>query len=89
MRMTVQLDSFKEINFNNFFFPMITIYNNPSDFPGKYVARVFDVKDAKAMVQPYAVIKNSLNDVRESLPSRFVKMPRDVNDDPAIVEVWI
>lgn len=66
--------------------PLITIYKNPRDFPNKYVARLFD----KHFSTKYAIVKDSLEEIRTALPPTFTnKLERSENDDPVIVETWI
>lgn len=65
--------------------PLICIYNNPSDYPGKYVARLWDVDKPTNMV----AIAESLEEIREAKPPEMMIMDRMPNDDPVIVETWI
>ena len=66
-------------------FPLICIYNNPKDYPGKYVARLWDVDKPTNMV----AIAESLEEIREAKPPEMIIMERQPNDDPVIVETWI
>ena len=65
--------------------PLICVYNNPSDYPGKYVARVWDVDRPTNLV----AIADSLEEIREAKPPEMMIMDRIPNDDPVIVETWI
>ena len=65
--------------------PLICVYNNPSDYPGKYVARVWDVDRPTNVV----AIADSLEEIREAKPPEMMIMDRIPNDDPVIVETWI
>lgn len=64
---------------------MITIYKNPKDFPGKYVARLFI--NGKATI--VAMVKDDIEEIRELLPCYCIPMQRSLLDDPVIVETWI
>lgn len=68
-----------------------TIYNNPSDCPGEFVARKWVV--ILGSNQPHAtnvtVKSKTLAKVRRKLPPGLVRMPRDPSDDPGIVESWM
>ncbi len=66
-------------------FPLICIYNSPKDYPGKYVARLWDVDKPTNMV----AIAESLEEIREAKPPEMMIMDRMPNDDPVIVETWI
>ena len=65
--------------------PLICIYNSPSDYPGKYVARLWDVDKPTNMV----AVAESLEEIREAKPADMVIMQRQPQDDPVIVETWI
>lgn len=65
--------------------PLICIYNSPSDYSGKYVARLWDVDKPTNMV----AIAESLEEIREAKPPEMMIMDRMPNDDPVIVETWI
>lgn len=68
------------------FLPLITIYKSPSDFPGKYVARLWDLNRPT----PVAVIADTYDKLTERLPLEVMtKMPRRPEDDPVIMEVWM
>jgi endonuclease V-like protein UPF0215 family len=66
-------------------FPLICIYKNPADYPGKYVARLWDVDKPTNLV----AIAESLEEIRETKPPEMVIMQRQPNDDPVIIETWI
>lgn len=65
--------------------PLICVYNSSSDYPGKYVARVWDVDKPTNLV----AIADSLEEIREAKPPEMMIMDRMPNDDPVIVETWI
>lgn len=79
------VSSFEEIDFSTFTMPIITIYVRPSDFRESFVARIFDFDQWT----PYAMVKPSLEAIREGIPAHLYRMDRMVGDDPAIVEVWL
>lgn len=72
-------------------YPIIAVYENPSDFKGKFVARLFVVNRElkKEMVTEYCVVKDSLEEIREAIPKSLIGLNRYANDDPCIVEVYI
>lgn len=66
-----------------------TIYQNPSDFPGKTVARCQHVIHGAAAAQG-ETIEGSLEALRERFRSMgLVNIGREPGDDPVIVEVWL
>lgn len=65
--------------------PVIVIYDHPTDFPDKYVARLFDLNQATSL----AMVNNSIHQLRERLPYGLIRMARSVHNDPCILEVWI
>jgi len=65
--------------------PLICVYNSPSAYPGKYVARLWDVDKPTNMV----AVAESLEEIREAKPPEMMIMDRMPNDDPVIVETWI
>ena len=64
-----------------FTLPIISVTYNTSDFPYKYVGRLFDLNKPT----PYLVIKDHLDELRQAIPSGFSMLERDVNDDPVII----
>ena len=66
-------------------FPLICIYNNPKDYPGKYVARLWDTNIPTHTI----AIADNLEEIRETKPAEMVIMGRQPQDDPIIVETWI
>jgi hypothetical protein len=65
-----------------------TIYHNPSDYPGKYVARKFAItKDIVPTRDMF--IADSLEEIRAMLPPNLYCTSPLPGDDPVIVEVWL
>lgn len=65
--------------------PMLTVYNHPSDYPNKFVVRMWDA----AAPTRYISISDSLEEARKSIPPSMVCLNRMEKDDPCIEEVWI
>ena len=63
---------------------MWTIYNSPSDYPGKFVVRKFDFDGPTDQVAEF----NTLEEARKSIPPHLYRMPRFQDDDLPIVETW-
>ena len=65
---------------------MIVVYRNPKDYPGKFVARLFDADQATRFI----FLADSYVELVDKLPvQQLVRMARHPTDDPAIVEVWM
>jgi transglutaminase-like putative cysteine protease len=66
--------------------PMVVVYRNPKDYPGKFVARLFDADRATRFI----FLADSYVELVDKLPvQQLVRMARHPTDDPAIVEVWM
>ncbi len=66
--------------------PVITVYNSPTDYPGKYVARVFDVDKPTTL----AAVADTYEGLLEAIPTgNMVRLERNPQDDPVIVETWV
>ncbi len=75
--------------------PILTMYvvtKNPIDFPGKIVVRRHDVFDGLVAVEddPF-IVHTHLPSVQRQLKMthNLYRLPRDPNDDPVILEVWV
>lgn len=66
---------------------LYVIYNEPSDYPGKFVLRRWGTitgPDKEPMV-----VSDHLNDLYDKMPEARINLGRADNDDPVIYEVWI
>lgn len=79
------VDNFKGIDFSGFKMPLITVYRSPIDYKGKFVARLFDLNRPTNLI----VVKENIDEVRKTIPYRFEKMNRSLEDDIVIAEVWL
>lgn len=71
---------------NLYCFEMFTVYENPRDYPGKFVVRRWldFIPDTKPMI-----VCDSLDLARAVIPQSAVCLGRYAEDDPAIREVWL
>lgn len=72
---------------------MWVIYKNPSDYPGKIVARKWLVT-GEGVMATNEVLKASTIEPLSSLRQQFMKsgmklVPRDRSDDSCVVESWM
>lgn len=66
-------------------FPIWTVYQYPEDYPGKFVARCFDLDKPTVAV----IVADGLEDLRSLLPKGLVRLERNELDDPVILETWL
>lgn len=65
---------------------MYTVYDNPTDYPGKYVVRRWKLLNAEA--DPL-IVADTLEEARAAIPPHLFCIPRQPEDDRAVKEVWI
>lgn len=65
--------------------PMITVFYNTADYPEKYVARLFFFEKPTEAV----AVRDTLSEIRDTIPEWMTRLERSENDDPVIVEVWL
>lgn len=65
------------------------IYFNPSDYPNKYVLRQFQIEAGHVIAGAAMAIKDTIEEVRDFLPTGVVQLPVYPTDDKVISEVWM
>lgn len=72
--------------------PIIVIYQNPLDYPLKFVVRrqwACEGGRVEIEAEPLAVV-DTLDQARAAVPTGSdARLDRDPNDDPTILEVWL
>jgi len=69
---------------------MWTIYMNPSDHPGQFVARKFVIGSGSYVPTEDMMIDPSITPIRNAMEEKgLVRIVRDRDDDPVILEVWL
>ncbi|MFC7462310.1 hypothetical protein [Hydrogenophaga defluvii] len=65
--------------------PIWVVYDNPVDFPGRFVARKWlnDTPTAETLQS------STLEELRSRLPPGLYRLERADSDDAKIVETWI
>jgi hypothetical protein len=65
------------------------VYQNPTDYPGKFVVRrqVVKGKWVRADAKPLCVV-STLQEARSAIPAGLYRQERHSDDTLAIVEVW-
>jgi hypothetical protein len=66
-----------------------TVYDRPRDFPAHCAVRKVLVEEEGLEPADWHLFR-SLNEARAALARRgLIAVPRDVRDDPALVETWV
>lgn len=70
---------------------MWTVYDHPTDYPEKYVARRFEVDRSGPKPTDSIIIAPDLDSLRAilALDLHLVCLARSEEDDPKIVETWL
>ncbi|OIJ13363.1 hypothetical protein BKP35_09005 [Anaerobacillus arseniciselenatis] len=79
----IVLTDFNQCDFSQFLLPLITVYNSPEDYPDKIVARIFDIEKPT----PYIVVTDHIEFL--DIPQGKEFIPREKEDDPSIIGVWL
>jgi hypothetical protein len=66
-----------------------TVYDHPSDYQDKFVARKSLVTAQGSIMTHEMFVADSLVEIRMLLPPGLARIPRYENDDPVIVECWL
>jgi hypothetical protein len=70
--------------------PMWVVYDRPSDFPDRYVARQHIIGIAGQQPTDRTMVSLSLDSIRAALANLgLVRVIRSEEDDPVIVETWL
>lgn len=66
-------------------FPFVAVYKSPRDYPGKWVARLFDIGVPTAR----HCVRDSYEELLREIDTESMhRIPRSPEDDPVIVEAW-
>lgn len=68
---------------------IFVIYENPKDFPGRFVVREWLVTGGRIAARETPAVFDTLEEARASLSPDLVPLGRSFDDDPAIREVWL
>lgn len=69
-----------------------TVYKNPIDYPGMYAARRFELDkrtDDVYVNEQLGLVRTWIEESARQYGVIPVRLERDPNDDPAILENWI
>lgn len=65
---------------------MWTVFENPSDHPGKFIARPIEIRQFQKLAVHLEA--DTLLGIWQQLPPGLFRLNRNVEDDPVIVETW-
>lgn len=66
--------------------PMIAVYDSPEDFPGRAVARLYDVDRPTETIMVRPTVKEIQKEIRENSGMMFFR--RGAEDVRSLVGVW-
>ena len=68
-----------------------TVYDHPSDYPDKFVARRFYIDGSGHHASGSIIISSDLERLRNilALEMHLTRLVRDPSDEPQIVESWL
>ena len=88
----IQIDSFtQDIDLSSISkMPIITIYKNTTiDYPGKFVARLFDIRPGEVRSTRYIMLSEHIHEIHEGIPKYMSKVKPQITDDPVVLETWL
>lgn len=69
---------------------MWTVYQSPTDYPGQFVARRWICDNNPPIATSDMLVSPLYEDIRRAMIERdMVRMQRNDEDDPVILETWI
>ena len=81
-----RVESVTQIDFRGMKMPIIAVYENPKDFPGMIVARVFEMNYPTDTI----MVKSSLTEMQQDISKiGMIFLPRTKQDDPKLIGTWI
>lgn len=82
-----RVQSIQEVDFSTLKMPMLAVYKSPDDFPGYYVARVYDMEKPTDTVMVKRSLAEIEMDIRKHTGMAF--LPRTKEDVASLVGVWM
>lgn len=81
-----QVENITQISLNKIRFPIIAVYKNPLDYPGKVVARVFDLNIPTEIM----LLKETVEEMQQEIKKTgLVFPPRKPKEYQTLVGTWI
>ena len=81
------IQSFKDVDFSSVSVPFIALFKGPDDYPGKYVARLFDLDKPTNIV----MIRGTLEEIKEDIKmnTNLVFVEIGTEDVKSLLGVWM
>lgn len=76
-----------EIDFSGLELPFIAVYKSPKDYPGKYVARVYDRNRPTDVVMVKEKYEEIVAEMQKD--TGMVYLEPGADDDPCLLGVWV
>lgn len=83
-----QAPAIQEKQMNREVLSLWTIYERPKDYPTQFVARRFEATDPPKATSDL-LLADDLDGIRNMLPAGLYCLPRQLGDDPVIIETWL
>lgn len=77
--------NYTQIDYSGLKHPIWTIFQNTTDYPEQYVARLFDLSIPTNVV----MIDDCLDNLRQKINPLLDRYPRDEFDDKSVVEIYM
>lgn len=82
-----KVSSMCQVNFASLRSPVIEVHESPSDYPGKYMARIFDVDVPTDIVMVKDTLAELQNDIRQHTDMIF--FTRGMEDVESLIGAWV
>ena len=69
--------------------PLVTIYEKPLDYPTEFVARLGFMRKGEFTQTNSVIVSGSLAHLKQQMPIDMTFIPRQEDDDPKIVGVYL
>ena len=79
--------SIKQVDMSDIYIPFIDVYENPEDYPGMCVARIFDMNRPTDTVIVRKTVKEINRDIKRH--HDMIKVARTKDDVPSLVCMWV
>ena len=82
-----KVSSMNRVNFSSLRLPAIAVHENPSDYPGKFMARIFDADIPTNIVMVKDTLEELQHDIRQN--TNMVFFTRGTEDVESMIGAWV